>query len=102
MSTYLLDINVLLALNDPTHAHHHIAHTWFENREYHAWATCPLTENGFVRIASHPRYPNYPGDMETVMTMLRTLCTIEGHRFWAEDISLRDILGLIITYFLNK
>ncbi|MDO9124550.1 MAG: VapC toxin family PIN domain ribonuclease, partial [Deltaproteobacteria bacterium] len=62
MTTYLLDVNLLLALSDPMHIHHELAHRWFAEKGHQAWATCPLTENGFIRIASHPNYPNRPGD----------------------------------------
>jgi hypothetical protein len=66
MTTYLLDINLLLALSDPMHIHHETAHGWFAEKGHQAWATCPLTENGFIRIASHPNYPNRPGDVTAV------------------------------------
>ncbi|MFV1858571.1 MAG: TA system VapC family ribonuclease toxin [Anaerolineales bacterium] len=92
MSTYLLDVNVLLALGDPMHVHHEAAHTWFADRGAQAWATCPLTENGFVRIASHPSYPNRPGDVSAALGLLDRLCQAEGHRFWTQDISIRGIL----------
>ncbi|MBP1742910.1 MAG: domain protein family protein, partial [Deltaproteobacteria bacterium] len=67
MTIYLLDINLLLALSDPMHIHHPLAHRWFAEKGQHAWATCPLTENGFIRIASHPNYPNRPGDVTAVL-----------------------------------
>jgi predicted nucleic acid-binding protein len=54
MTTYLLDVNLLLALTDPMHIHHESAYRWFAGKGQKAWATCPLTENGFVRIASYP------------------------------------------------
>lgn len=92
MSIYLLDVNVLLALSDPMHIHHDAAHRWFSAKLRAGWATCPITENGFVRIASHPNYPNRPGDAAVVLSILRQFCAMEGHHFWAEDISLRDIL----------
>ena len=100
MSVYLLDVNLLLALTDPMHAHYEPAHLWFAAKGRQAWATCPLTENGFVRIASHPRYPNRPGDVSTVLAYLRQFCAIEGHHFWPEDISLRDVLEaeVLITH----
>lgn len=93
MSTYLLDVNLLLALTDPTHIHHEVAHRWFVDTGAAAWATCPLTENGFVRVASHPRYPNRPGGVSTTITILRRLCRVNGHHFWSEDLSIRDVLG---------
>lgn len=59
--TYLLDVNVLIALLDPAHIQHDTAHAWFAEEGHTAWATCPLTENGVLRIIGHPRYPNSPG-----------------------------------------
>lgn len=90
--TYLLDVNVLLALSDPMHVNHEAAHHWFAGKGQSAWATCPITENGFVRIASHPNYPNRPGDIPTVLAILRQFCAAKGHCFWTEDISIREIL----------
>ena len=100
MSVYLLDVNVLLALTDPVHVHHKAAHRWFETVGRTAWATCPLTENGYVRILSHPTYPNRPGDAVAVLGLLRQFCAAEGHRFWADDVSVRDVLrpGAVLTH----
>lgn len=55
--TALLDVNFLVALFDPMHLHHEAAHEWFGRNRGGGWATCPLTENGFVRVVSNPRYP---------------------------------------------
>jgi uncharacterized protein len=52
----LLDVNVLVALFDPDHAYHEAAHQWFARHRAQGWATCPLTENGLVRVMSHPAY----------------------------------------------
>lgn len=100
MSVYLLDVNVLLALADPMHVHHDAAHRFFAATARQGWASCPLTENGFVRIASHPRYPNRPGNVAAVVAMLRQLCSLHGHHFWPDDISVRDAVlpGAIITH----
>jgi uncharacterized protein len=92
MTTFLLDINLLLALSDPMHMHHEAAHHWFSDQGQQSWATCPITENGFLRIASHPNYPNRPGGLPAVLVILRQLCETPGHQFWGEDISTLDIL----------
>lgn len=92
MSVYLLDVNLLIALCDPMHLHHEAAHHWFGAVGRSAWATCPITENGFVRIASHPTYPNRPGDAPAVLAILRHFCTDAGHHFWSDSVSLGDIL----------
>ena len=100
MTTYLLDINLLLALTDPMHVHHEPSHQWFAEKGQQAWATCPLTENGFIRIASHPNYPNRPGDVPAVLSILHEVCESPGHHFWAEDLSILNILesDAIITH----
>jgi toxin-antitoxin system PIN domain toxin len=92
VTPYLLDINVLLALCDPLHVHYEAAHRWFAQEGRRSWATCPLTENGFVRIASHPQYPNRPGDVLAVLAILRRFCKAKEHQFWSEDLSIRDLL----------
>ena len=92
MTTALADVNVLLALVDPAHVHHGIAGRWFSRVQTAGWATCPITENGFIRVASHPKYPNRPGGVEVVRSVLEQLCGLAGHEFWPDDISIRDCL----------
>lgn len=89
-SCYLLDVNVLLALLDPKHVFHDRAHAWFRKNCHSGWATCPLTENGVIRIASQPSYPNPPGPPAIVTALLREFCGQPTHVFWADKISLRD------------
>ena len=100
MTIYLLDINLLLALSDSMHVHHDAAHRWFAEIGKRAWATCPITENGYVRIVSHPNYPNRPGDVSTVLAILNLFCASKGHYFWAEDISLTTLLqpDVVVTH----
>jgi uncharacterized protein len=86
----LIDINVLIALIDPAHIQHDRAHEWFAASGKKAWATCPLTENGVLRIVGHARYPNSPGTPAVVAELLTTLCALPGHDFWPDDITLLD------------
>jgi toxin-antitoxin system PIN domain toxin len=85
---YLLDVNVLIALIDPGHVAHNDAHTWFSEKGHTSWATCPITENGVVRILGNPKYPNSPGSPAAVAGIVEQLRSLPGHRFWAEDFSL--------------
>jgi toxin-antitoxin system PIN domain toxin len=100
MTAHLLDVNLLLALTDPMHIHHESAHRWFAEKGQEAWATCPVTENGFTRITSHPNYPNRPGDVAAVLAILRQLCEAPGHQFWTEDISILQVFesDAIVTH----
>jgi uncharacterized protein len=86
--TVLLDVNVLIALIDPAHIGHDPAHHWFEAEGRRAWATCPLTENGVIRIVGHPKYPNTPGSPAVVAAIIAQLRSLPGHIFWPDDISL--------------
>jgi len=86
----LLDVNVLIALIDPAHVQHDRAHAWFAAKGRKAWATCPLTENGVLRIVGHARYPNSPGTPAAVAEVVSILRGLGGHEFWPDDISLFD------------
>lgn len=90
MTRFLLDVNVLIALIDPAHLQHDNAHNWFSAHGKRAWATCPLTENGLVRVVGHPRYPNSPGTPAAVAELVQVLRGLGGHEFWPDDISLLD------------
>jgi uncharacterized protein len=87
---FLLDVNVLIALIDPLNSRFAEAHRWFASTGNHSWATCPLTENGTIRIVGNPRYPNSPGDCGAVAEVLAELAARPGHVFWPDDISLLD------------
>ncbi len=86
--TFLLDVNVLIALIDPTHVGHDAAHAWFTVTGAGSWATCPLTENGVIRIVGHPRYPNSAGSPAAVAPIIVRLRALPGHVFWADNFSL--------------
>lgn len=90
MTRYLLDVNVLIALVDPAHVQHDGVHQWFGRVGRKAFATCPLTENGLLRIVGHPKYPNSPGPPSVVAVALRAMRALPGHEFWTDSISLAD------------
>jgi len=88
--TFLLDVNVLIALIDPAHVHHDAAHEWFAIQGRQNWATCPMTQNGVLRIVGNSSYPNSPGTPAAVAPLLAGLIALPGHVFWPGDISLLD------------
>jgi len=90
VNRFLLDVNVLIALIDPAHVQHDRAHAWFASKGHKAWATCPLTENGVLRIVGHPRYPSSPGSPAVVAELLSSFRRLPGHAFWPDEISLLD------------
>jgi len=87
----LLDINVMIALLDPDHAFHERAHAWWDENHHYGWASCPLTENGTVRIMSSQGYSREiqfaPGEL---ISQLHQFSTQTDHIFWEDSISLRD------------
>lgn len=89
MTRALLDINVLLALLDGDHVDHERAHRWLDENIASGWASCPITENGFVRIISQPRYPS-PITPAEATRLLVVATDGEHHEFWPCDISLLD------------
>ncbi|HWF66471.1 MAG TPA: TA system VapC family ribonuclease toxin [Acidobacteriaceae bacterium] len=86
--TFLLDVNVLIALIDPNHIEHDSAHEWFAVQGRESWATCPLTENGVLRILGHPSYPNSAGTPAAAAPLVAGLVELPGHIFWPDNISL--------------
>jgi len=89
MSPALLDVNVLLALLDRDHVDHQRARDWLDAEIASGWAPCAITENGFVRIVSQPRYPNPISPTEAIR-LLRRAPETSHHRFWPCEVSVLD------------
>ena len=85
----LFDVNVLVAIVDSQHVHHRVAHEWWAANRSAGWATCPLTENGLVRIVSQPGYKNAVTATFAIDLLTEQLSETD-HAFWPDDISLRD------------
>jgi len=85
----LLDVNVLLALFDPDHPHHAAADLWRTEAYAEGWASCPLTQNGFIRIISARSYRR-PLPIGEAIQLLQWQLVKPGHVFWPDDISLGD------------
>ena len=85
----LLDINVLIALFDPDHVSHERAMAWFARHAKEGWASCPLTQNGCVRIMSSRSYAN-PQPVQALVGRLAEACGESIHEFWEDASSLLD------------
>jgi uncharacterized protein len=85
----LFDVNVLIAMFDAQHAHHARAHQWWATNQTEGWASCPLTQNGFVRVTTHPSYPNRTAIRNAIELFERQILATD-HAFWSDDISLLD------------
>jgi len=80
----LLDVNVLLALSWPQHEHYRPASAWFTQHRDQGWATCALTELGFVRISSNRRFAPVPASTQTASAVLQQLKMAGEHHFLNE------------------
>lgn len=89
MSRALLDVNVLIALLDPEHVDRERAHRWFASDGRDGWASCAITQNGFVRIVSQPRYPGTVAPAVAIDRLARSTRSSD-HEFWNCDASVLD------------
>ena len=86
----LADVNVLIALIDPWHIYHDHAHEWLKSAADTGWATCPLVENGALRILGSPRYVGGPGSIAAAAALVGPWLTHPYHHFWPDEVSLFD------------
>jgi len=84
----LLDVNVLVALAWDSHVHHARARAWFAANSADGWATCPVTETGFVRVSSNPKVLPHAIGVEAARGVLSALRAAGGHRFLDDDVSI--------------
>ncbi len=85
----LLDVNLLVALLDANHVHHERAHAWWTEHRVGGWASCPLTQNGCLRVLSQPRYANAQ-PLPVAYDLLAKQLAAGDHTFWSDDRSLFD------------
>jgi toxin-antitoxin system PIN domain toxin len=87
---HLLDVNVWIALLDEGHVHHAAALRFMQQRKLQI-ASCPLVENGVIRVLNLPGYSALgPVGFEAVSNKLRSICASLDHEFWPDGISLTD------------
>ena len=86
----LLDVNALVALAWDSHVHHARMRAWFETNAATGWATCPVSESGFVRVSSNPKVLPSPIGVVAARQVLAALRAVGAHQFLADDVSLTD------------
>jgi uncharacterized protein len=86
----LLDVNVWIALFDENHSHHALAAHLFATPKLKI-ATCPIIENGVIRILNLPNYTKMgPLGFHNVKSMIQQVCSDVDHEFWPDDLTLRQ------------
>jgi uncharacterized protein len=86
----LLDVNALVALAWDSHIHHAQMRRWFLTQSEAGWATCPVTESGFVRVSSNPKVLPSAIGVEAARGVLTSLRALPGHQFLIDDVSITD------------
>jgi len=97
----LLDVNILLALLDGDHVEHLTAREWFRSEIAAGWASCAVTQNGFVRIISQPRYPSPVPPVQAV-ARLATASAGPHHQFLPSSVSILDSAAVDPTRILSS
>jgi toxin-antitoxin system PIN domain toxin len=82
----LLDVNVLVALAWPNHINHEVAHHWFAAHRDHGWATCPVTQAGFVRVSSNQRVFRDAKSPGEALLLLDRIVSLAGHCFFTDEV----------------
>jgi uncharacterized protein len=90
---YLLDVNLLIALAWPSHVHYRIAQKWFAKKSSAGFRTCPLTQIGFVRISSNPKFTPDAVSPHEALTLLARVTALPEHEFWPADLALSDAIA---------
>jgi toxin-antitoxin system PIN domain toxin len=85
-----LDVNALVALAWDSHVHHVRVREWFAEHGAAGWATCPVSESGFVRVSSNPKVLPHPISVAAARAVLIALRNAGAHRFLPDDVSLVD------------
>lgn len=92
MKPFLLDVNVLVALLWPRHVHHEVAKLWYDGNFHAGIRTCPITQAGFVRILSSPRFSRDYYSVRGATKLLLQFADLPEHQFWPDDLGFSDIL----------
>lgn len=93
MKAYLLDTNLLIALLWPSHARHDVAARWFAHHRARGWATCPLTQAGFVRIVSNPAFSRDAVQPREAIQVLAANTAARDHAFWPDELPITEAVA---------
>lgn len=93
---------MLIALAWPSHLHHSAAHHWFAEHQSADWATCPITQSGFVCLSSNPKILPEAVSPRQALQLLKQITHLPHHVFWEDSVELSDAIvlqqGNIIGY----
>lgn len=97
----LLDVNLLVALAWPSHVQHEAALQWFRENQPSGWATCPVTQSGFVRVSSNRTIIPEAKTPREAIGLLQRIVARPGHRFWKDDVAVSSAAEIESTRLLG-
>lgn len=93
MKGYLLDTNLLIALLWPSHERHELAVKWFTRHRAKGWATCLITQAGFVRIVSNPAFSRDAVQPREAIQVLSANTAAKDHAFWPDQLPVAEAVA---------
>jgi toxin-antitoxin system PIN domain toxin len=99
--TYLLDVNLLIALAWPSHIHHMQAQDWFARKGAKGWASCPISQAGFVRVSSNPKFIDGAVSPLEAITLLKKVTHSTKHEFWRDEVNLAGKTDPVFNYLVG-
>lgn len=90
---HLLDVNALIALGWDHHQHHDSMMAWFRRSGDRGWATCAISQAGFVRVLSQPAVSNATLSVAEWSDLLAQVLNHPAHRLAALDFSFADVMA---------
>jgi hypothetical protein len=91
----LLDTNILIALIWPEHPFHSTAQNWFHKNSRHGWATCPITQSGFVRVVSNTAFSSHALSVPDAITALGKNLQHPAHEFWPDELTVAQSAAIL-------
>lgn len=93
MTPHLLDVNALIALLWEDHQFHETMVAWFARHANAGWATCAITQSGFIRVMSQPALVKPGLTLAELAEVLANNLAHPAHRLLALDFGFSDVLA---------
>jgi len=93
MASHLLDVNALIALLWEDHQFHDTMAAWFARHARAGWATCAITQSGFVRVMSQSAVAKPGRSVAELAEVLANNLSHPAHQRLALDFDVTDVMA---------
>lgn len=97
--SFLLDVNVLIALAWPNHVHHNLVKEWFRDNHSSGWGTCPITQAAFIRISSNPKIIEEAATPQEAQLYLHQMTEHKSHCFVPDSVDFSELEDIPFPLF---